>query len=122
MFTDDGPAGAWAANRLAGATLIAPAVLPFQVANVLRRLELTKAIDRTTAAQAHRDLLDLRVALCPYLPLAPRVWELRDSLTGYDASYVALGEFIDAPVVTIDGRLSKAHGPRCVIEAYPDRP
>jgi predicted nucleic acid-binding protein len=93
LLTDDGPAGAWTAGRLAGMTLVAPALLPFQVANVFRRLERAGGIDRTTAAQAHQDLLDLRLTVCPYVPLAPRIWELRGSVTAYDAASVALAEF-----------------------------
>ncbi|MEZ5239295.1 MAG: hypothetical protein R2716_10245 [Microthrixaceae bacterium] len=47
--------------------------------------------------------------------LLGRVWELRANLTGYDATYVALAEALGAPLVTADGRLARASGPRCVI-------
>jgi predicted nucleic acid-binding protein len=60
----------------------------------------------------------LPVELWPYAPLAERVWELRENITSYDASYVALAELLDTTLVTIDGRLAKAPGPRCRIEAY----
>ena len=43
-------------------------------------------------------------------------WELRDNLTVYDAAYVALAELLDVTLVTADGKLAKAAGPRCLIE------
>jgi len=48
--------------------------------------------------------------------LLPRAWQLRDTVTAYDAQYVALAEFLDVPLVTADGRLSRASGLRCQVE------
>lgn len=45
--------------------------------------------------------------------LLPRVWELRDNLTAYDATYVAVAEALDADLVTADQRLTRAPGIRC---------
>lgn len=47
--------------------------------------------------------------------LLGRVWELRENLSGYDATYVALAEALEVPLVTADGRLARAPGPRCTI-------
>lgn len=47
--------------------------------------------------------------------LLPRVWELRDNLTAYDAIYVALAEALGSDLVTADARLVRAAGPRCTI-------
>jgi predicted nucleic acid-binding protein len=55
----------------------------------------------------------MRVALFPYRPFADRIWELRDTVTSYDAWYVALAESLDAPLATLDRRLAGAHGPIC---------
>ncbi len=49
-------------------------------------------------------------------PLLVRCWELHDNLTVYDASYVALAEALDVPLLTGDRRLASAPGPRCHIE------
>lgn len=43
------------------------------------------------------------------------MWELRDNLTAYDATYVALAEALDCKLLTADGRLAGAPGPRCTI-------
>jgi len=45
-----------------------------------------------------------------------RGWELRGSVTAYDACYVALAEGLDAPLATIDVRLSCAPGLTCAFE------
>lgn len=47
--------------------------------------------------------------------LLDRIWELRGNLSAYDATYVAVAETLDAPLVTADGRLARAPGPRCTI-------
>ena len=65
---------------------------------------------------AHADLLDLRVALFAYEPVAPRIWELRRSITAYDAWYVALAEHLAVPLATLDRRLVRSSGPRCAFE------
>jgi predicted nucleic acid-binding protein len=36
-------------------------------------------------------------------------------MTAYDAFYVALAEALECPLVTLDGRLARASGPRCRI-------
>jgi predicted nucleic acid-binding protein len=48
--------------------------------------------------------------------LLARCWELRDNLTIYDATYVALAEALDAPLVTADTRVARAPGTTCQIE------
>ena len=48
--------------------------------------------------------------------LLPRIWELRDNLTAYDATYVALAEGLACDLVTADARLAQAPGPSCAIK------
>lgn len=121
LLVDAGPDGVWAAETFAGATLYAPALLPFECANIIRRHEATGLIGSDQAAQAHSDLVDLAVELWPYEALAGRVWELRSNLTSYDAAYVALAEAIDVPLVTFDRRLARAPGVTCTMLVPPRR-
>ncbi|MGI8900400.1 MAG: type II toxin-antitoxin system VapC family toxin [Nocardioides sp.] len=51
--------------------------------------------------------------------LLDRVWQLRDNLSAYDASYVALAESLDCTLLTADARLSRAPGLRCPITVVP---
>lgn len=115
MLLDSGPDGRWATATLAGGDLAAPDLLPFEAANIIRRQELAELVTADQAAQAHADLLDLTIEQWPYHVLAPRTRELRRNLTVYDASYVALAEMLDATVVTLDRRISRAPGLRCKI-------
>lgn len=113
LLIDAGAAGEWVASALRGQLIAAPELVLFETANVLRREQLAGRIERVEATPAHERLLALPVQLWPYPPLATRVWQLRETLTAYDASYVAVAELLAAPVLTLDVRLSGASGPRC---------
>lgn len=116
VLLDSGVAGTWLADRLADVELYAPALLPFECSNVVRRHELGGVISADQAAQAHADLVDLPVVLFPYEVVARRVWELRRNLTSYDAAYVAVAELLDAPLITLDRRLAGAPAIDCSVE------
>jgi predicted nucleic acid-binding protein len=113
LLLDSGPNGRWATENLSGRELVAPALMPFEAANVIRRHELAASIGVDQAAQAHADLLDLSVVLWPHEVLAQRAWELRKNLSIYDATYVALAELVDCALVTLDARIARAPGVRC---------
>lgn len=119
MLVDAGPDGQWATRELIGSELAATSLLPFEVANVLRRHERSGQISADQAAQAHRDLLDLPIELWPYETIAIRVWELRTNLTAYDAAYIALAESLAAPLVTLDRQIAAAPGLHCQVKTPP---
>ena len=54
---------------------------------------------------------ELRVQRYPFAPFAHRIWTLRETVTTYDAWYVAIAEALDAPLATRDRRLARASGP-----------
>src|SRR5919202_5109408 len=112
-LVDGGREGTWADGLLAGDALAAPHLMPVEVANILRRASASGELTSDTASMAHADLLALRIDLFPYGPFASRVWELRDNVTCSDAWYVAVAEALDAPLATLDVRLSHVSGPRC---------
>ena len=62
---------------------------------------------------ARQQLAELQIKLVPFAPHAQRVWELRATLTAYDAWYVAVAEARGRPLATLDRRLMAAPGPRC---------
>ena len=55
----------------------------------------------------------------PVFALLERVWELRDNLSAYDASYVALAEALDGSLLTADSALSRAPAIRCSVTIVP---
>jgi len=83
---------------------------------VLRRQVKGGEVDTRRAALALADLAALPLRRAPHRPLLARCWELRDNLTIYDASYVALAEALDVTLLAGDGRLARAPGPRCHVE------
>jgi predicted nucleic acid-binding protein len=122
LLADGGPAGQWVDATIRGARLLAPQLMPFEASNILRRHALAGILDETAATLAHSDLTAIPIDLYPYAALAERAWELRENLTVYDASHVALAELTETPLVTLDTRISRAPGTRCEILAYPGDP
>jgi len=70
----------------------------------LRRAELSVA-----------ELAALALTMVETALLLPRMWELRDNLSPYDAAYVAAAEGLDCALVTRDARLAGAPGIRCEV-------
>jgi predicted nucleic acid-binding protein len=87
-------------------TLHAPHLLDVEVAHVLRRYAATGEIDQDVGGAALADLADFPLRRYAHEFLLPRVWDLRNNLTAYDAVYVALAEALDVPLLTRDGRLA----------------
>ena len=111
-------AGAPLAERLLTAhlSLHAPHLLDVEVTQVLRRFVAHGEIAPERARQALEDLADLPLERYSHGLLLPRVWELRENLTAYDATYVALAEALGATLLTRDGRIGRAPGHSAHVE------
>ncbi|HJR70080.1 MAG TPA: type II toxin-antitoxin system VapC family toxin [Gammaproteobacteria bacterium] len=96
--------------------LDAPHLLDIEIGQALRRLAQLNAITVLRAEEALADFASLVIERHAHRELLPRIWQLRDSLTAYDAAYVTLAEALDAPVLTCDAKLGRAHGHRARIE------
>jgi len=101
-----------------GESLHAPHLIDLEVVQVLRRLVRDGAISERRADEAIEDLLDLRMTRYPHDVLLPRIWQLRDNVSAYDAAYVVLAEKLEATLVTRDGRLAGAAGHAAKIEVF----
>jgi predicted nucleic acid-binding protein len=95
--------------------------MPVEVVHLLRRGALSGGLSEDMASQAQEEVLRLPVVLFPYEPFAARVWQLRHSVTPYDAWYVAMAEALGAPLGTLDSRLAAASGPTCTFVRAPPR-
>ncbi len=96
-------------------TICVPHLLDVEVCQVLRRFVRSRQVTGTRAAIAVADLADLPLERYGHEELTERIWELRTSVSAYDAAYIALAEAFGAPLVTCDARLGRAHGHRAVI-------
>lgn len=113
----DTPRAAEIASRLAvDDEHVAPDVIDVEVFDVIRAQYLRGRLDGTAAGQAVADLRDWPGERFGHRWLLDRAWELRTSIRGWDAFYVALAEAFDAPLLTLDARLARAHGPTCRVE------
>jgi predicted nucleic acid-binding protein len=117
-LADDGPDGDRARTELAAAgPLVAPEIVDLEVVSVLRKAALAGRLDDRRARHALDDLAALPMRRVPHGPLVGRIWELRQTLTPYDAAYVAIAELLGAPLLTADRRLAGAPGVACEIIA-----
>ncbi|MGH3562212.1 MAG: type II toxin-antitoxin system VapC family toxin [Mycobacterium sp.] len=105
------------AVRLSGdVDQVAPHVIDVEVMGVIRAQHLRGRLDGTAAAQAVADLRNWPGERFGHRWLLERAWQLRNSVRGWDAFYVALAEAFDATLLTLDARLARAPGPTCRIE------
>jgi predicted nucleic acid-binding protein len=104
-------------TRLDGVEMLdAPHVIDLEVAAAFRRLVAAGAVAAARASEALVELAEMPLRRYPASVFLPRVWELRDTHTPYDAAYVALAEALASPLVTVDARLARSHGHRAEIE------
>lgn len=103
-------------RRLPSLRRHAPHLVDAEVGNVLRRHELSGRISPAEAAAAlaaGHALVDHRY---PHVgSLSQLAWTWRADVTFYDALYAALAARLGVPLITADGRLSRAPLP-CQVE------
>jgi predicted nucleic acid-binding protein len=100
---------------LAAGSVACPHLADAEVAHALRTQVLRGRMAVAEATAALEVWAQLGLERVGAVGLLPRVWELRENLSAYDATYVALAEALDAPLVTADARLARAPGPRCTV-------
>lgn len=98
--------------------LHAPHLFDVEVLSVLRRFSLRGELSQERARLALNRLSAVRLSRYPHTALLPRVWELRENVTVYDAVYIALAETLEAPLVTTDAKLAGAAGIRAAVEVF----
>ena len=107
-FLFDEPHSEAVKKRLLGASLAAPALLHFELANVCWKMSLRHPAKRDAilAAFARRGRLGVREA--PVDQDGAVQLALATSLTAYDASYLWLARHLGVELVTLDRRLAHA--------------
>jgi predicted nucleic acid-binding protein len=90
------------------ADLHAPELCDLEVASSLRQRIQRGQMTLEGAVRALADYTALGIALHGHRSLLTRCVALFENFTPYDASYVALAEALEAPLLTLDERLGRA--------------
>jgi predicted nucleic acid-binding protein len=96
-----------------------PHLIDAEVPNALRRLVAAGRLAPDAAWEALDRWRRLGLTRYPMVGLLDRIWELRENVSAYDASYIALAESLDCALMTADARLGLAPGTRCVVTVVP---
>ena len=102
------PLGLKLADLLAGAFILAPALLDVEVLSVLRRAVLRQQLTEQRARLALADLLAWPIDRIAHTALLREAWQHRHNVSAYDAFYVAAARLYDASLLTADGPLTRA--------------
>jgi predicted nucleic acid-binding protein len=104
------------ARRLIGTErLHSPHLIDSEIASGLRRLVQRNRLAVADGWNVLRTWRSLAVTRYPAHGLFERIWELRDTFSAYDATYVALAETLDCVLVTADARLGRTSQAGCAI-------
>lgn len=108
LATERAPAVAQALRSVSEAH--APELIDPEVLAVIRRFTQRGWLTPQNGTRAVQELGELALVRYRHAALRPRVWELRDRCTAYDACYLALAEQLDAQLLSTDVRLKRAAG------------
>ena len=103
---------------LPAASLHAPQLLDIEVLQVLRRHVRRSAMTAERGAIGVKALEQLDITRYGHEELLPRIWALRENLSAYDATYIALAEALDAPLLTLDARLAASPGHQAEVRLF----
>ena len=117
FLAEDGRVGRVARAAVSRAEEVSlPDMADVETAAVLRKRWIARSLTDERFATALATLADLPFQRYPALKMLQRAYELRATVTVYDAVYVALAESLGCPLLTADARLARASGPRCKIQ------
>ena len=110
------PLGLTVADVLDDASLVAPELIDAEVLSVLRRAVLKGHLEEARAQMVVDDLSSWPVDRVSHRFLGTLAWRHRHNVSAYDALYVATADAYGLPLMTADGRLSRASGLGVVVQ------
>ena len=99
--------------------IAAPHLVDSEIGHALRRMLRLGTISSPEAEQILEVWGQLGLQRFGVVGLLGRIWALRDNLSAHDATYVALAEALNCPLLTADSRIANAPGPQCTITVLP---
>lgn len=99
-----------------GESLHAPHLVDVEVAHALRKYALRGELSDARGKSALALLKRFPITRHEHDSLLQRVWMLRQNLSAYDATYVALAEGLGATLLTRDSPLSSSSGHTARVE------
>lgn len=97
---------------------VVPEHFQLEALNALRGAFLGRKLDQLGFARAARDLASARVDVWPTAPLVPRILQLTQNATTYDAAFIALAEELGCRLVASDAKFSRVPGIRCQVVGF----
>ncbi|MGH2961196.1 MAG: type II toxin-antitoxin system VapC family toxin [Solirubrobacterales bacterium] len=98
--------------------LHAPHLLDVEILHALRGHLRAGRLSIDRAADVRANFAELTISRYGHELLMERMWQLRDNLSAYDATFVALAELLEAPLVTCDARVAAAPGTAAEVQLY----
>ena len=108
---NDGDARAYLADE----PFACPHLADSEIVHALRGQVRRGDVDAADAEQAIAVWARLGMWRVPVVGMLDRIWELRENLSACDATYVAVAEALDAPLLTADAGLARAPGVTCPV-------
>ena len=103
-----------------GEQLAAPYAVDLECASTLRGLVISDKLPADEGRRALELLGVMTLKRYEHVPLLTRIWELRHNMWPYDAAYVALAESLSVELVTVDSKLGRVPGVKCVVRNLRD--
>jgi predicted nucleic acid-binding protein len=103
-------------ERLGDDELAVPHLIDIEVVHALRGLVRRGELTEVQGGQALDSFCGLTLTRFSAEGLRHRMWALRDNLSAYDATYVALAEILGVALTTTDAHLADAPGLNCQVE------
>lgn len=97
---------------------VVPEHFTLEVLSGFRGAYLVRELDQIGFARVVRDLASAPLDVWPTAPLIPRVVQLTQNATTYDAAYVALAEELGCRLVASDSKFSRIPGIRCQVIGF----
>lgn len=97
---------------------IAPEHFRVEAMNAIRGLWLGRKITVATMDDATAQLIAADLDIWPTAPLLPRIRQLADNASAYDAAYVALAEELGCALVSSDSKFAGIPGIQCRVVGF----